>query len=243
LHGVIAAEHAAIGIAGPEQALDGRYGLIPNFGEDQDPDRLLRPHPNGPEIHRISFKPYPCCRLFHSTLDGLEEITNGFSLDPAEIKLLRVGGPEIMVSQHMLRRPTSEMAAQYSLPYTLGSALYFGPRSVDGFMEGALSDPRILAIADRVESELDAEMEAAFPRHFGSWVELETHSGETRRAEILDSLGTPARPMTTQVLCAKFDELIKPTGLGMKGADTAEQLQSFEDLENIDDFLAPFLGA
>jgi 2-methylcitrate dehydratase PrpD len=243
LHGVIAAEHAAMGIAGPEQALDGRYGLIPNFGEDQDPDRLRQPHPDGPEIHRISFKPYPCCRLFHSTLDALEEVTAGFSLDPAEVKSLRVGGPEIMVTQHMLRRPSSEMAAQYSLPYTLGSALYFGPRSVDGFMEGALSDPRILAIADCVESELDAEMEAAFPRHFGSWVELETHSGEARRAEILDSLGTPARPMTTQVLCAKFDELIKPTGLEMTGAEISGQLKDFEHLEKIDDFLAPFLCA
>ena len=53
---------------GPEQAFDGRYGLLANFGANQAPDRLTSRHPDGPEIHRISFKPYPCCRLFHSTL-------------------------------------------------------------------------------------------------------------------------------------------------------------------------------
>jgi 2-methylcitrate dehydratase PrpD len=242
-HGVIAAEHAAIGIAGPEQALDGRYGLIPNFGDKQDPERLLRPHPDGPEIHRISFKPYPCCRLFHSTLDGLAEITNGFTLDPAEIVTLRVGGPEIMVTQHMLRRPASEMAAQYSLPFTLGAALLHGPRSVDGFMGQALGDRRILDIADRVEAELSDEMEAAFPRHFGSWIELETRAGETRRADVLDSLGTPARPMTTEALRAKFDELIEPTGLGLSGQGICKQLQAFESLDGLAGFLAPFTGS
>lgn len=241
LHGVLAAEHASIGIAGPEQSLDGRYGLLANFGEDQDPDRLLSSHPDGPEIHRVSFKPYPCCRLFHSTLDGLEEITDGFTLDPSRISKLRVGGPDIMVSQHMLKRPTSEMAAQYSLPYTLGAALHYGPRSVDGYMEDALSDPRILAVADCVEAELSAEMEAAFPQHFGSWIELETADGQKRRADVLDSLGTPARPMTTDALIAKFDELIAPTGLPVTGVITADQLEGFADLEQLDEFIGPFL--
>ena len=143
----MAAEHAALGIAGPEQALEGRYGLIRNFGAKSDPERLNRAHPDGPEIHRISYKPYPCCRLFHSTLDALAEVTGDFGLDPEEIESITVGGPDIMVTQHMLRRPTSEMAAQYSLPFTLGAALHYGPSSVAGFMGEALNDPRTLAIA------------------------------------------------------------------------------------------------
>ena len=93
LHGVMAAEHAGLGIAGPEQALEGRYGLISNFGADSDPERLNRPHPDGPEIHRISYKPYPCCRLFHSTLDALAEVTDDFSLDPQKSNPSSWAGP------------------------------------------------------------------------------------------------------------------------------------------------------
>ena len=241
LHGVLAAEHSALGIAGPEQALDGRYGLIANFGANQAPERLVTPHVDGPEIHRISFKPYPCCRLFHSTLDALDEVTDGFTLNPDELEELRVGGPEIMVSQHMLRRPTSEMAAQYSLPFTLGAALFYGPRSVDGFMEDALTDTRTLNIADRVESELDDRMEEAFPEHFGSWIEVRLKNGETRRSEVLDSLGTPANPISQEALEAKFDELVAPTSFTLTGQEITSRLESFGDLATIDDFLEPFV--
>ena len=238
LHGVMGAEHAGLGIAGPEQALEGRYGLISNFGAKSDPERLNRPHPDGPEIHRISYKPYPCCRLFHSTLDALAEVTDNFILDPEAIESIVVGGPDIMVTQHMLRRPTSEMAAQYSLPFTLGAALYHGPRSVAGFMGDALNDRRTLAIADRVEAVADEAMQAAFPSHFGSWLELRSN-GRTRRADVLDSLGTPANPMQREDLVAKFDGLTAGDN-GINGAEIAAMLDELQQKRLIDTLLAPF---
>lgn len=240
LHGVLAAEHAALDIMGPPHALDGRYGLLANFGEQQDPDRLTTKHANGPEIHRISFKPYPCCRLFHSTLDALIEVTDGLSLAPERIAKIRVGGPEIMVSQHMLRRPESEMAAQYSLPFTLGAALYFGPESVDGFMAPALRHAGVLAVADRVEAQLSPTMEEAFPAHFGSWLELTTTDGQVRRSDVLDSLGTPARPMNNDALIRKFDSLMQPTGSAVRGQPMAEQLSNMGQLQDLTDLFTPF---
>ncbi|WP_446831689.1 MmgE/PrpD family protein [Candidatus Foliamicus sp.] len=239
LHGVMAAEHAALGIAGPEQALEGRYGLIRNFGANSDPERLNRPHPDGPEIHRISYKPYPCCRLFHSTLDALAEATRDFSLEPEDIEAITVGGPDIMVTQHMLRRPTSEMAAQYSLPFTLGAALHYGPSSVAGFMGEALEDSRILAVADRVEAVADAEMQAAFPAHFGSWLELTTRGGGKRRASVLDSLGTPAKPMTRGDLLAKFTGLVAGEHQ-IKARKITEKLDKMEQLRSIKPLLSSF---
>ena len=239
LHGVMAAEHAALGIAGPEQALEGRYGLIHNFGAKSDIERLNRPHPDGPEIHRISYKPYPCCRLFHSTLDALAEVTDDFSLDPKEIESLVVGGPDIMVTQHMLRRPTSEMAAQYSLPFTLGAALYHGPSSVAGFMGDALEDSRTLAIADRVEAVADPDMQAAFPAHFGSWLELTARNGERRRSDVLDSLGTPANPMGREDLLVKFAGLTAGEN-AIKPDEVASTLDNLRYLRLIYPLLASF---
>jgi hypothetical protein len=49
--------------------------------------------------------------------------------------------------------------------------------------------------------------------------------------------------MTTDVLCAKFDELITPTALALSGAEVAARLEGFHQLESIDDFLEPFLAA
>ena len=209
-NGILAAEFAALGIAGPSRAFDGRYGLGNLFGQKPDFGQLARGEGDQLEIHRISMKPYPCCRLFHSTIDALREVTADFSLEPSEIANIKVGGPAIMVTQHMLRRPVSVMAAQYSLPFSLGASLVHGPSEYEAFGEDKFEDAAILRLCDVVEAVEDSGMEAAFPEHFGSWVELRTEAGETRRSDVLDSIGTPARPMDMTAIEDKIAGLLAP---------------------------------
>jgi 2-methylcitrate dehydratase PrpD len=239
-HGVLAAELAAAGLAGPARAFDGRYGLCALYGERPDLARLRR-RPGAPrEIHRISFKPYPCCRLFHSTIDALEEATGGFTLEPARITRIRVGGPAILAAQHMQRRPRSVMAAQYSLPHALAAALLYGPRAVEGYGEAAMADPRVHLLADRVEAHTDPAMETAFPAHFGSTLALEIEGAPGRSLCVLDSLGTPARPMTEAALIGKFDQLVAPTGLALGGAELAARLATLAEAPSLEALVAPF---
>ena len=238
-HGVLAAELAASGLAGPAMAFDGRYGLCQLYGVKPDLARLGRRAGAPREIHRISFKPYPCCRLFHSTIDALEEATDGFALDRARIRRIKVGGPTIMATQHMQRRPRSVMAAQYSLPHALAASLLYGPRSVEGYAEAAMNNPEVHRLADRIEAETDAAMESAFPAHFGSTVTLELEGGTPRKVVVLDSLGTPARPMTRESLIGKFDQLIAPTGLGLRGTELSAVIDGLAGSSSLEPLLAP----
>lgn len=209
-NGTIAAQFARLGIEGPAQALDGRYGLVRLFGRKPDLSRLAKAPGEELEIHRISLKAYPCCRQFHSTIDALREATDGFRLDPADIRSIRVGGPAILTTQHMMRRPDSMMAAQYSLPFALAASLVVDPNAYESYGEDKWRDRAVLEVADKVEAILDADMERVFPRHFGSWVEVVTGDGRTRRSEVLDSYGTPARPMPEDALRDKFTTLADP---------------------------------
>jgi len=243
LHGVMAADLAALDIYGPEQALEGRYGLVNIFGRDQEPARLSAPHADAPEIHRISFKAYPCCRFFHSTLDALHEVTDGFSIDAQTITRYRIGGPELLSTQHVVRRPQSEMAAQYSLPFVIGAATIFGPRSVEPYSDAELANKNILEIADQVDVVIDASLQAKFPDHFGSWIEIELRDGSVRRAEVLDSIGTPANPMTTDDLIDKFDSLIAPIDNVLHGGDVARAIKSLNNAASIKALFARFQGS
>ena len=207
-NGTMAAQLAALGIAGPSQAFDGNYGLCNLFSGSPDLGRLTRTAGAPYEIHRISFKPYPSCRLFHSTIDALREVTGGFSAANVDIKKIVVGGPAVFKTQHMMYRPTSMMAAQYSLPFVLGAALIAGPYSEQVFADENLGDTDVLAISDRVSAVVDDKLENAFPAHFGSWVEVTFKDGETRQKEVMDSYGTPANPMDTAALLKKFTGLV-----------------------------------
>ena len=227
-HGTMAAEHARLGIAGPARAFDGRYGLCALFGLRPRPERLERRAGEPLQIHRISLKPYPCCRLFHSTIDALGEVTDDFTMPDDAIAGIKVGGPDILVSQHMLRRPQSVMAAQYSLPYALGASIVCGPGHYEGYEGERLDDPRILALADRVEAVADDAMQAAFPAHFGSWVELARPDGTHRRAEVLDSRGTPARPLAAGSIADKVGGLLAATNHAPEVGDLADAVWSLD---------------
>ncbi len=202
-NGLLACELVVLGFDGPEDAFAGRYGLCRIFGRDPQLDQLSVPDGEAPEILNISIKPYPCCRLFHSTLDALSEVTDGYTLEPGHIESVRVGGPEIVVTQHMVRRPASVMAAQYNLPHIIAAALLHGPTAYEGYELDKLADPEILAISDRVNAEFSPEMEELFPARCGTWVEITVRDGSTRRAEVIDSLGTPRRPMGWDDVLAK----------------------------------------
>ena len=215
LHGGIAAQRGCtaadlsrLGLQGPSRAFDGRYGALRLFGgPGSSADRLTDGLDEPQAIDEISYKPYPCCRLFHAGLDALSEVTDGFSLPRERIEKLVFGGPQLVIEQHMQRRPGSKMAAQYSLPFTVAAALIDGPESVDGFAVEALASSERHALCDIVEAEPDAEFQSAFPAHFGMSVRLHLSDGQTRSARVLDSLGTARRPMDTESLKRKFERL------------------------------------
>ncbi|MCO5066832.1 MAG: MmgE/PrpD family protein [Rhizobiaceae bacterium] len=206
-NGVLAAELAARSVGAPTQALDGKYGFLSLFSKEPSVDALFLQADEPLQIHNISIKPYSCCRLFHSLIDALGEVSDNYSLSPEKIVGINVGGPHVIFDQHMLRRPTSPMAAQYSLPYIVGATLAYGPYDYDSYQQHRLQDPRILRLADQVEGEMDPELEAHCPKRLGGAVVLTLADGSTKAAKVLDSRGTAANPLTTPQLMEKASRL------------------------------------
>jgi 2-methylcitrate dehydratase PrpD len=203
--GVLAVELALAGIEAPQRALDGKYGFFKLYGRQAKPE-LLSERPDRLAIHDISFKPYACCRQFHSMIDGLRSATGGFTRTPS-IRAIKVRGPRVLADQHMLRRPASPMAAQYSLPFVVGATLEFGPTRYDAFASENLDKAAVLRWADMVQVGYDEEMQSQYPAHFGTEVEVGFADGTARRERVLDSRGTPANPFTWEQLREKAQSL------------------------------------
>ncbi|MGE0749159.1 MAG: MmgE/PrpD family protein [Variibacter sp.] len=208
-NGVLAAELAARNIGAPARALDGKYGFMALYARPPKMEELVVPRDVPLQIHAISFKPYSCCRLFHSLIDGLREVSDDFKLKPEAITRIAVRGPGVLVDQHMMRRPTSVMAAQYSLPFVVGATLMYGPHRYDTYREEKLADAGILSLADRVECEADAGIEAHYPAQMGTAVEITHADGTRRNATVMNSRGTAANPLSTDALYAKAEGLVR----------------------------------
>ena len=235
-NGVIAAQLARLGLAAPVQALEGDYGFFKLFGVDPDPSRLTKPKDAPLEIHDISMKPYSCCRKFHSLIDALEQATEGFSIPVEDIEGISVRAPKTAIGSHMMRRPDSVMAAQYSMPYIVGATLAYGPRRYDAYGADHHDDQKILSIVDQVEAVPDAELDGMVPAKMATGVDLTLRGGGTREATVLDSLGTPVRPMSTievkgkaQALLAPLEVEVETIAASVDGLAAADDIAGFAD--------------
>lgn len=236
--GIDAVQLARRGLCGPGDALVGKYGLLALFGsEDTDVAELMNDRAQL-AIHELSLKPYPCCRLFHSTIDALRDALGDLPIAaPERVTRVRVGAPNVFAAQHMETRPTSMMSAQYSLPYCMAVALIDGPNDLEPYLEEALNDPARLAVGDRVECVTDDAMEDAFPQHFGSWVEVQLADGEIRRGERLDSVGTPAYPLSIDQVAAKTSTLLQRAGYSLTAETLRMEIQALGDRDDVAELL------
>lgn len=234
--GVIAAEMAEAGVGAPLRAIDGKYGFLKLYGQKPRPERLSR----GDDpliIHNITFKPYACCRQFHSVIEALRDVTDNYTAK--DIESLTVRGPRVLSDQHMIRRPTSPMAAQYSLPFVVGASMEFGPTDFDAFAGSNLNDKKIMRWADMLQVEPDAELQAQYPAHFGSEVEATFTGGRVRKKRLLDSRGTPGNPFDWANLTEKAENLTAdltpplPIDKLRAALDALPQATSIRDLETL----------
>jgi 2-methylcitrate dehydratase PrpD len=132
--------------------------------------------------------------------------------------------------------PPDTMGAQYSFPYCAALALTGDPSNPDMYAAESIADPSRRELARRVELVLDAQMEAAYPKHYGSRIELHLASGERRDSFALDPHGMPADPCTPAERLAKFRRLTAGTMSEAAVASTIEAVRHCEDAASVRDF-------
>ncbi len=228
--GVVAAQLAANGFTGPSRFADGRYGFLNVFSDRPDPSRLTAGLGSAFEILCISVKPYACCRLFHSAIDAIRELKREAQLEPDAVTTIEVAGPRLMVDQHMIYDPQSVMALQYSMPLCLAIALAADPLDPSAYL-AALGDEAMAGIAAKITASVDPRLDALFPASFPTRVILNLADGRRLEREVLDSLGTPGRPLDGPDLLAKFRAV---TGDVLSAAEQDRLIETVMALERVE---------
>jgi 2-methylcitrate dehydratase PrpD len=84
----------------------------------------------------------------------------------------------------------------------VAAALADGRVGLETFTPERLADPRLLALAARVDHAVDPA--SRFPDGFPGWVRLRLRDGAVLEAREPDGRGGPARPLPPEAIVAKF---------------------------------------
>ena len=239
LEGILAVELYRAGFTGLPDAPSDVYGTI--LADRFEPERALDGLGGLLRIQQNYFKLYACCRYNHFALDSVLAMTHAGEVRADEVERVIVTtipfGPRMAGAT-----PTSMLGAKFSIPYAVAAALLLGRADVSAFAEPALGDPRIAALAARVEVRADPLMSPRRADHPTARVDVTLKSGRVLTGVTSVVRGDFERPVPAEEIVEKFRSLASAP-LGDERAREVvagvEQVQTLKDVRDLTALLAP----
>ncbi len=232
--GVRMAQLAARNFTGPPTAIDGRFGLLEVYGgKTARPELLTAGLGKDWAMNCVYVKVYPCCSWIQAAVQQLVALRGAQPLRPESVQQVRIGVSSYAAKNNGEPAPVDIMGAQYSFPYCAALALAGDPTDPGMYLEKEIRNPKRRALARRVELYVDDQIEAAYPKHYGSRIEIDLAGGERRASFVLDPHGMPADPVSARERIEKFSRLAgyaKPAG---RVKEIAAAVQRTEQLDSV----------
>lgn len=224
--GVFCAQLAAAGASAPREALEGTYGYFAKY-EDCDPATILDALGQRYENTRSAIKKYPSCTANHAPVEAAIALAHELDVHAGEVREVEVTLSPF--SQRLVGGPfepaaNPQVAAQFSIQYSLACALARRRLGVADIRREAVLDPEIAVLAGKVRSAADASNQGKFApariavttaRHgrverdapFVPGAPEHPLSAEEHRAKVLDCLAVGPRPLEGDTAALLIDRI------------------------------------
>ena len=243
--GVLSALLTQKGInGGGVNGLEGEYGFYDLFFRGKYDPKYVDVKMGDPyEGTSISIKPYPACRQTHPYIDAARSLVAKHGITPERIAKvqLKVGtlGKHLCIPEQSRKRPALTSDAKFSLPFSVAACLVHGNLDLASLLTENLSNPRILAMVDKVEYVFDEEISHAIGVE-PAIVSIHTIDGNSYTERVDHALGSPENPMSEQELIAKFRDCTSYSVNSMSKESVDRVLDlclDLEKLENVDELI------
>ncbi|CAN5190611.1 MmgE/PrpD family protein [soil metagenome] len=234
--GVVAAQLAARGVAGPLEAIE--RGFLIGFADAADGAGVLAGLGDDWRIFETYLKTQGGCRGNHAPVDAVVELVGRERLAADRIARIDVAVDQVTLAAS-IETPADAGQAQFSIGFSIAVALVAGDVTPERFSETWLADPRIRALMARIDVVADAALDVGYPEQRGARVRITTVDGKVRQHAIDRARGEPEQPLSAEEVVAKFRAIAHPM-LGRSAAQAVtEQVLRLETLDSV----APLMAA
>lgn len=232
--GLLSARLAARGVTGAMDVLDGEAGMGQAMSDGPDWSQAGATLGTDFHITRLTFKNHIGCGHTFAAIDGALGLMLRHSLDPADIKRVRVATYAPALDIACYEDPRTANEARFSLPFVVATALIHRSVRLAAYTPERLADPEIRALMKRISAVVDPELDEVFPGRRSARVEMEMNDGQHYVWHQPDRKGDPELPLSDAELEEKYLELATPViGAGKAGKllKAIWQLDQSADLE------------
>lgn len=233
--GVEAALWAQAGISSPSEVFGGRCGFEALY-TGLDGAVVLGGLGSEYRFPALTLKKYASCFCNHAAIEATLDLVQRHGLKAGDVQEASVRLSPFMarlVGEPFAPGDNPQVAAQFSVQYSIANVLLRGRFAVDDIQPAAVADADVGTLARRVRMETD-------PAHTGKFVPatvtVKTRTGGEYSATATELPGTPGRPMTDAELLEKALACFSGGAQPMK-LDAARRLigriDSLEELQDM----------
>lgn len=204
--GLVAATLAQHGFTGAPGILEGDRGFYRATCPNPDKSLLLPAAADQWQLHETSIKPWPSCRHTHPAIEcGLalyRQMPKG-----TKIRSVRVFAYQAALDLCDRIKVETAYAGKFSLQHCVATALIRGVVVFDNFEAEARTEAA--GLRTRTSVSVVDQFQSAYPRHWGSRVEVELEDGSVISHEVADARGDPELPLTHDDMVVKARGLLE----------------------------------
>ncbi len=238
-NGITAVQMAAAGLTGPRNSLMGKHGLFNVYHHgDYNPEILLDKLGETYEVLNLSYKPYPCCRENHLSIDATLQLRSEFNIKPDDVKeiivhMSREGMVAVFNPLIDKQNPKNVVDAQFSTPWTVSWALVYGSVGIEAFKPDAIYNEKVLEISRRVHPVPDDSLSQLGVSP--TVVNIITKTGKTYTKKVETAYGSPVNPMGIQDMVNKMNGCIANAARHFSSRAADELTAMCTNLEDVED--------
>ena len=242
---VTAALMASGGLTGVRQPITGEDGLARVYLRDRfDEARALRDLGRLWEFDRLSIKPYPTCRLTHPAISAALTLREELGRDLERVDRVElVMGPQAhdVVGRDLpeRREPHTRVPAQFSVFWTVASALAYGEVTPQQLASDIPPSPALQSWIGKTTAIADT---AAAGRDVGGCIIRAHGVFGTREVRQTHALGHPDDPLSDDELLKKFRANLRyakvPDDQAEELAETLLSIDTLDDVRPLADAIA-----
>lgn len=230
--GVMTAYLAGTGFTGASRILEGKQGFFAGYARQEVNPDIFADFGRRYRAETVSFKPYPCCRHTHSTIDCARALQGKLADVLDAVKSIRIETYKAAVLIAGTENPQDSRQAQFSLKYVVSRALKIGNIGLPDFDDKVLFDPEVRKLMEKVTIEVDPQIDSLTPAAWPSRVTVEFSDGRKITEYVQYPKGDPENPLAWTEVKEKFTLLVggilNPQGI-TEVVTLCENIESVED--------------
>lgn len=244
--GVLASLLAAKGLSGPKKILEGDWGMFNLYADPEclgDPGKvidLLRKDRGKIFLgDELSVKPFPSCKATHTSIQGILNLLKNEKLENEEIENVEIfvsKGCYQTVGRPFEIRTDPQVDAQFSIPYTVATAILKGNVGLEDFTGTAFNDSKRIGLAKKVNVFIDPALQDPSTNVVNLRSRIVIHAkGKRYSYESTTAKGDTMTPMNREEIFSKFENCIRYGRPAMPIEKIREIFNMITHIEKVED--------